>query len=185
MSSPPYKCESENEDDSSSSSGEAQTPPSLNRLRIAADAHSLKSHTPTSIKSEHSSHTAHTRSPSSGSMAPNHINNNNSINNNNNNNINNNDSSSHPNNMCGATSLTCMASASPYAVNANLSAPPPLPHPTLPTGHYNQPNPLLYHHLPPPDWYHSAAVPPTPTDINHLNHFSLHHHQQMHHATAY
>lgn len=168
---PQHTYDSENEDDSSESSiitGGAQTPPSANRLGHT-DAHSLKSHTPLSIKSEHSSTAAHTRSPSSGAMAP----------------SNNNNNSSNNNNLIGSTSLAGMPPVSPYGVNSNL-APPPL----TPSHHFNHPNALLYHqhhhHHPSNDWYHSAAVAAVapPTDINHLNHFN-HHPHLMHHATAY
>lgn len=142
----------------------------MNRLGIGNDAHSIKSHTPLSIKSEHSSNANHTRSPSIGTLPPNNSNNNN--NNNNNNNAN--------NNLCGTTSLTCMPSATSYAVNStNLSAPPPL------AGHFNHPNPLLYHQYHNPnDWYH-GAVPPPPNDINHFNHLSHQHLMHHAHATAY
>lgn len=161
--------DSDNEDDSSSSSiitGGTQTPP---RLGLNNDAHSVKSHTPLSIKSEQSirnEHSAaHTRSPSSGAMAP----------------------SSSNNNLCGTTSLTSMPSTSPYTMNtANLGP----PHPQLSASHFNHANPLLYQHHhhnlhhPSSEWYHSAAVAAPPPDINHLNHFNSHHHL-MHHATAY
>lgn len=169
--------ESENEDDSSSSSiGGTQTPPSLNHLRIGADARSMKSHTPSSVKSEHSSNTAHTRSPSSGSLAP-------SLNNN----TISTSSSNSLQNYGTTTALTCMSSTSPYGVNANLTGPPPPPpHPSLGPGHFNQANPLLFHHhIPHPnDWLHGAAVAPPPNDINHYTHFG-HHQPYMPHATAY
>lgn len=171
--SPPHNTyESDNEDSSSSSiiTGGAQTPPSANRLGHNTDAHSLKSQTPLSIKSEHSSNAAHTRSPSSGALAPS-----------------NNNSSNHNNNL--TTSLACMPSTSPYGVNSNL-APPPLPA----SHHFNHPNALLYHqhpghhhhHVSSNEWYNGMAVAAAapPADINHLNPFH-HQHHLMHHATAY
>lgn len=165
--------DSENEDDSSSSSiitGGAQTPPSANnRLGVNNnDSHSIKSHTPLSIKSEQSSNVANTRSPSLGSMAPSS---NNSNNNNNNSNI----------NLCGTSTLASMPSTSPYSMNSNLAP----PHPSgLPTSHYPFYQHHHAHHHPGTEWYSAAAVAAPPPDMNHLNHFNTHHHL-MHHATAY
>lgn len=169
----------------------------------------MKSHTPLSIKSEHTS--SHNRSPSAATMAS-HIN------------------SSGNTNLGGSLPSHCMPSTSPYGTT-NLGAstgpvaslgpqPSPLSVPShsaisgqpthynplhyqtsapansssmLVHPHHHNPHALLYphahHHHSTNEWYHQAAVvaaAATPTDpMNHLNHFSHHQHHLMHHATAY
>lgn len=208
--SPTHTYDSEGEDDSSSSSAGTQTPPVSNRLGLntASDNHSMKSHTPLSIKSEHAS--SHNRSPSAATMAS-HIN------------------SSGANTNLGG-SLSCMSSTSPYGTPnmgastgsasslcpqpSPLSIPPPHSAVTSQPTHYNplhyqtsvpansssmlmhqhhHNHALLYphahhHHHSTNEWYQAAAVAAatTPSDpMNHLNHFSHHPHHLMHHATAY
>lgn len=172
--SPVRTYESEGEDDSSSSSvtGGTQTPPASQRLGIGNDNHSMKSHTPQSIKSEHNATANHTRSPSVASVV-------------------------HPTNMGShlggnipGSTLTCMPSTSPYGNSPNLPAPPPPPTiaaPFNPHTHHPNAHHLLYQHHPGNDWYQAAAVAAatTPTDPMNFNHFSHHQHHLMHHATAY
>lgn len=163
--SPAHTYETEGEDDTSSSSeitGGTQTPPSTNRLGLGSENHSMKSQTPLSIKSEHSSSTtAHTRSPSAATMVQSPY------------------SGSH-------NTFSCMPSTPPYGNSPNLPVPPPG------SAHFNHPNPhaLLYqhHHHSSNEWYQAAAVAAasSPTDpMSHLNHFSHHQHHLIHHTTAY
>lgn len=188
-----YDSDNEAEEDSSTSSvtGGNQTPPVNGRLGL--DNASMKSHTPLSVKSEHSAGNHHNRSPSAATMASN--------------------VSGHLSGLSSmgspSSGLTGISSTSPYGSNLSQSAAAAaaatsvhhhlhqspvnnasmLVHP-----HHHQTHPLLYqhhhHHHPAAaanDWYQAAAVAAaTPTDpMNHLNHFSHHQHHLMHHATAY
>lgn len=122
-----------------------------------SDNHSMKSHTPLSIKSEHSNSTAiHTRSPSAATIV-------------------------HSPYTGSHNTLTCMPSTPPYGNSPNLPVPPPG------SAHFNHPNAhaLLYPHPSSNEWYHAAAVA-TPSDpMSHLSHFSHQHHQLLHHTAAY